>query len=141
MAESTFQLDILTPSRSEFAAPAVSLVAPGSEGYVGILAHHAPLITVLGPGHLEFRTPEGETHTFHVNGGFLEVSANHATVLADSLEPAAEIDVHAAVAAVTAAREARWQVDSPAEVARAEEELARARARLRTARRQLGQGF
>jgi len=141
MAEATFQLDILTPSRREFAGQAVSLVAPGSEGYLGILAHHAPLITVLQPGHLDVRLAGGETTSYHVTGGFLEVSANHATVLADTLEPAAEIDLAQAKAGVSAAQAARREVVSPPEVARAEQELARARARLRSARRQRGEGF
>jgi F-type H+-transporting ATPase subunit epsilon len=141
MADATFQLDILTPSRREFAGEAVSLVAPGSEGYLGILAHHAPLITALQPGHLDVRLAGGETTSYHVSGGFLEVSANHAIVLADALELAVEIDVAGAQAAVSAAHAARRDVVSPPEVARAEQVLAMARARLRSARRQRGEGF
>jgi F-type H+-transporting ATPase subunit epsilon len=138
MAEATFQLDILTPSRREFAGEAVSLVAPGSEGYLGVLAHHAPLITVLQPGHLDVRLAGGETASYHVTGGFLEVSRNHAIVLADTLELAAEIDLAGAQAEVAAAQETRREVMSPPDTARAEQELARARARLRSARRQRG---
>lgn len=141
MAETPFQLDILTPSRREFEGPAVSLIAPGSEGYLGILAHHAPLITVLAPGHLDVRVPGGEVHAYHVTGGFLEVSANHAIVLADALEAASEIDPAAAAAGVEAAQAAKRTVAGPVEVARAELELAQARARLRTAQRQRSERF
>jgi F-type H+-transporting ATPase subunit epsilon len=138
----TFHLDILTPGHSEFSGEAVSLVAPGSEGYLGILAHHAPLITVLAPGHLDVRGPDGGTHAYHVTGGFLEVSANHAIVLADSLEEAGKIDVPTAAAAVESAKAVRREMGATADAAaaaQAENELAQARARLATGRRARGE--
>lgn len=138
MADPTFTLAILTPSREEFAGQVSSLVVPGAEGYLGILAHHAPLITPLAAGNLELRFPDGRTALYYVSGGFLEVSRNKAIVLADSLEPAAEIDRAAAEAAVTAARTTRREATAPIAVEEAEQELARARARLRTARKQRG---
>lgn len=138
MAEPTFTLEILTPSRRDFEGHVVSLAAPGSEGYLGVLAHHAPLITPLKPGHIEIRLPEGGSEAFYVSGGFLEVSGNHAIVLADDLQPVAEIELPEAEAAVTSARDARRAVTRAPEVARAELELAEARARLRAARRVRG---
>ena len=57
----TFQLTLLTPERTLLEAEVESIVAPGSEGYLGVLAHHAPLITALIPGKLTVRTAEGET--------------------------------------------------------------------------------
>jgi F-type H+-transporting ATPase subunit epsilon len=139
MADPTFTLAILTPSREEFAGPVTSLVVPGIAGYLGVLAHHAPLITPLAAGHLEMRFPDGRTALYYVSGGFLEVSRNKAIVLADSLEPAGEIDPGAAEGAVRAAREARREATAPIPVAEAEQALARARARLRTARKQRGE--
>ena len=87
MAEFTFRL--VTPQRIVFEGPVVSIQAPGSEGYLGVLAHHAPLITMLKDGRLEMRDPSGRVTAWHVTGGFLEVSNNRASALADSAEPIA----------------------------------------------------
>jgi F-type H+-transporting ATPase subunit epsilon len=139
MADATFLLEILTPSHREFAGQVHSLVAPGLEGYLGVLAHHAPLITPLAPGRLTIQDPAGARRHFYVSGGFLEVSHNHAIVLADALEAAGDIDQAEAAAAVVAASTARKAVVAPPDVAVAEQTLAQARARLRTARRQQGE--
>ena len=85
MAEFTFRL--VTPQRVVFEGPVISIQAPGSEGYLGVLAHHAPLITMLKEGKLEMRDPSGSVTAWHVTGGFLEVSNNRASALADSADP------------------------------------------------------
>ena len=103
MAEFTFRL--VTPQRLLFEGPALSVQAPGSEGYLGILANHAPLITALKPGKLEVKDPKGVVTTYAVSGGFLEVSDNRASVLADSAEPATAIDRERAAAAMKRAEE------------------------------------
>ncbi len=87
MAEHTFLLRLVTPQRLLLETEVVSLQVPGSEGYLGILAHHAPLITALKPGKLEVKDAAGTLTIYAVSGGFLEVSANRATVLADAAEP------------------------------------------------------
>ncbi len=92
MAEATFTFRLVTPQRLVIEAPVVALQAPGSEGHLGVLAHHAPLITTLRPGRLEVRDDAGKRSIYAVGGGFLEVSGNRATVLADSAELAGEID-------------------------------------------------
>ena len=92
MADTPFTFRLVTPQRLILEAPIVSLQAPGSEGYLGVLAHHAPLITPLRPGHLDVRDVTGQSWTYAVSGGFLEVSANRATVLADTAERVDEID-------------------------------------------------
>jgi F-type H+-transporting ATPase subunit epsilon len=134
MAEATFTLEILTPSRREFEGQVQSIVAPGLVGYLGVLAHHAPLITPLAPGRLTVKDPAGARQHYFVSGGFLEVSDNHATVLADSLEAASAIDPQEAEAAVAAADRARKTVVGAPDVAAAEQALAMARARQRAAR-------
>ena len=100
MAEAPFTFRLVTPQRLLLETEVVSLQAPGSEGYLGVLAHHAPLITLLRPGRLEVRTAEGRTIRFAVTGGFLEVSGNCASVLADAAERAKEIDRTRAEAAL-----------------------------------------
>ena len=81
----TLTLKVLTPMETLFQGPAVSVMAPGAEGYLGILVNHAPLVTTLGKGNLTYRNPEGDTKLFQVEGGFLEVSKNEVLVLADKI--------------------------------------------------------
>jgi F-type H+-transporting ATPase subunit epsilon len=91
-----FRLAIVTPERVHFDGEIKSLVAPGTEGYLGVLSQHAPLITALKPGKIEFRDAQDVVHVMAVSGGFLEVSNNLATVLAEAVEEADSIDVERA---------------------------------------------
>lgn len=99
-----FYLSIVTPERVEYEAEVKSLVAPGSEGYLGVLSQHAPLITALKPGKIEFRDAQDVVHILAVSDGFLEVSANRATILADAVEEGSEIDIERARSAYDRSR-------------------------------------
>lgn len=101
----TYQLSIVTPEKMIFDEKVESLVAPGTIGYLGVLAHHAALMTGLIPGKLTFRKPGGKEEILAISGGFLEVSNNQATILADAVEWASEIDLARAKAAVERAKE------------------------------------
>ena len=81
----TFALSVLTPEQAVFEGAVEYVSVPGTEGYLGVLAHHAPLVTALARGTLTVRKDGGEVETFTVNGGFFEVSHNQATVLADEV--------------------------------------------------------
>src|SRR4029078_9941589 len=113
----TFHVQLLTPEREVFSGEAIHLYARGSLGYLGVLAHHAPLLTSLEPGVMSIRLGDNSQQHFVVTGGFLEVSNNRATVLADAAEPASEIDAAAAERALSEARErlARPAAGSPGE--------------------------
>ncbi|MBU0983017.1 MAG: ATP synthase F1 subunit epsilon [candidate division Zixibacteria bacterium] len=118
-----FRLSIVTPEKIFFEADVKSLVVPGTEGYLGVLSNHAPLITALNPGKIEFRDAEDQVRLLAVSGGFLEVSGNVATLLADAAEETDSIDIDRA----RAARKKAWQ---DLKDARSGEELVEARAAL-----------
>ena len=80
-----FKLQIVTPLRTVFQGTVESVIAPGLDGYFGVLAHHAPLVAVLGRGDLRIRQARIET-TWRISDGFMEVSDNQAIVLVESAE-------------------------------------------------------
>ena len=101
-----FHLSIVTPERIYFDAEVNSLIIPGSEGYLGVLPHHAPLITALKPGKVEFTDENNKHHVLAVSGGFLEVSKNQANLLVEAVESSDEIDIERAKLALKNAKEA-----------------------------------
>jgi len=106
------------------------LVAPGVEGQLGILPHHAPLMTMLQPGELRVRKDREEL-SMAITGGFLEVRPDRIIVLADSAERAEEIDIKRAEEAKRRAQE-RLKLRTPeVDLARAEAAMRRALARLK----------
>ena len=82
---SEFELSILTPERAVFEGKVEYVQVPGSEGYLGVLAGHAALITALAAGRLTVRKPGGDEVVWAVSGGFFEVADDRATVLADEV--------------------------------------------------------
>lgn len=131
-----FKLSVVTPEKTVFEMDVRSIVAPGSEGYLGILSNHAPLITALMPGILSVNDEGGNEAFYSVSGGFLEVSGNIATILADAIESADEIDPERAEESLKRARErllhkAELHVDTE----RVYGSIERARNRLKLAKR------
>ncbi|MDQ3322502.1 MAG: F0F1 ATP synthase subunit epsilon [Acidobacteriota bacterium] len=88
-------LEIVTPEKKVLNDTVEAVTVPTISGEVGILTDHAPLISALKPGILSY-TRGGATERMMIAGGFLEVSANRVSVLADTAESAGEIDVEAA---------------------------------------------
>ena len=132
-------LDIVTPDRLVAHDSVTSVTIPGKNGYLGILPGHAPLLTEMMPGELDY-TASGVKHTLAVNWGFAEVLGDRVIVLAQSCERAEEIDVTRAEKAKTRAEERLKRFDDPLiDMERAHEALRRAIARLETAHRFRGQ--
>jgi F-type H+-transporting ATPase subunit epsilon len=129
----SYQLTVLSPLRTLLDERVESLVAPGTEGYLGVLANHAPLITALVPGKLTVRAAGGETRVFALSGGFLEVSANRAVILADAMEEPDDIDLERAKLAADRARERLRDIHGKWDEARAQAALARALNRTKVA--------
>jgi F-type H+-transporting ATPase subunit epsilon len=86
------KIDIVTPESILYSGDADILIAPGIEGELGILPHHAPLITLLQPGELTLRKG-GEEICMVIYGGFLEVRPDRVIILADAAQRSEEIDV------------------------------------------------
>ena len=116
---------IVTAEKEVFSEDVDVIIAPGIQGQLAILPHHAPLLTTLQPGDLTVRK-DGEEQDIFVSGGFLEVIQNRVTVLADTAERAEEIDV-------ARAEEARRRAEERLKVATPEVDLARAQAALKRA--------
>ncbi len=133
MAEAhTIHVDIVSAEGELFSGAAAMVFASGSEGELGITPRHAPLLTLLKPGEVRVRTPDGEDHHFFVGGGALEVQPNKVTVLADTALRAKDLDEAAALAARLRAQEAlRDRSGTPVSIAQAQADLARAEAILR----------
>ncbi len=127
------QLDVVTPERILLSEPVTHVRAPGITGSFGILNNHAPLVTELGVGELRYRSQRGDEHRMAVSGGFLQVSENHVTVLADTAERAEEIDVDRARRALERARTERASAGEPHQATDAQAAADRALNRLRVA--------
>ena len=87
----TLHVEVVTQDRNVYSGEADMVVAPGSEGVLGILPRHAPLLTLLKVGELRIKRDNQEEALF-VAGGFMEVYHNVVTVLADAAERAEDID-------------------------------------------------
>lgn len=130
----TFRLEIVSAERSVFADDVDSLTAPGVEGQLTVLPHHAPLLTQLQPGEITVRKGGQET-VMVVTGGFLEVLGNKAVILADAAEKAEEIDVDRAEAAMKRAQDALAAHPKEQEMEAALMSYRRAQVRVEVARR------
>lgn len=133
MAEKTFKLEIVTPERIVLKQDAVSIVVPGAEGALGILANHAPLMAELAIGEATVRDIDGHVIRLAIGGGFMQVGGNVVRILADTAERAEEIDVARAEEAARRAEERLRSRADNIDRARAEAALKRALTRIRVA--------
>ena len=131
-SNTTLHVEVVTADRELYNGEASMVNAPGIEGQLGILPRHAALLTVLKAGELRIRLGDQEEPLF-VAGGFLEVSDNKVTVLADAAEHAEEIDQARAEEARRRAQERLAQAQTNEDRAELQGALARAINRLRVA--------
>jgi F-type H+-transporting ATPase subunit epsilon len=126
-----FKLSIVSPEKVLYEDMVESLVVPGTAGYLGVLSNHAPLITSLQVGKIEIRDSNKLERIAAISGGFLEVSNNTATILADSVEFAEDIELPRAESALQRARE-RLNMDAgDIDLPRARAALLRAKNRIK----------
>jgi F-type H+-transporting ATPase subunit epsilon len=125
------RLEIVTPERLLLSEEVDEITIPGSEGYLGILPGHLPLLTMLGVGVLTYRQG-AQKHHFAVSGGFAEVLSDRVIVLAETVERPQEIDVERARVAKQKAEKllmSKEQIDVEAAMA----DLLRATTRIQVA--------
>ncbi len=134
-----YQLRVVSVERSLYEGDVEFMIANGADGELGVLARHAPLMTILKPGPLRIQETYGGTEeVLFVGGGFLEVLPERVTVLADVAEHAEEISVERAEEARKRAQEKLAGTLTASEETEFQNALAMAEARLRLARTRRG---
>ena len=128
----TFRLEIVTAEKMIYSDDVSAVIAWGVGGQLGILPHHAPLMTMLQPGDLMIRKDKEEDY-LAISGGFLEVRPDKVIILADACERADEIDIGRAEEARKRAQETMKEAPLTADAAVAEAALRRSLARLKAA--------
>ncbi len=134
------QLDIVTPERLAYSDVVDGVQLPGADGELGILPHHAPLVTMLGAGELRIRSG-GTEETFAVFGGFVQVRPDRVIVMAETADIASEIDLERAhEARLDAERAIESGIHEGADLAAAQAALQVALLRIRVAERRHREG-
>jgi F-type H+-transporting ATPase subunit epsilon len=128
------KIDIVTAEHAVLSDEVDLVLAPGVEGQLGILPHHAPLMTMLAPGEMVLRKGGDETY-LAIAGGFLEVRPDRVVVLADAAERAEEIDLARAEEARRRADERLRSHEAGLDLVRADASLRRALTRLQIAQK------
>jgi F-type H+-transporting ATPase subunit epsilon len=134
------RLEIVTPERLAYAEDVDAVTLPGGEGELGVLPHHAPLVSTLGVGELRIRRG-GQEELFAIAGGFLQVRPDKVVVMAETADMASEIDLEKAE---EARREAERALETGfqegADLAAARAALQQALLRIRVAERRHREG-
>jgi F-type H+-transporting ATPase subunit epsilon len=136
----SLQLEIVTPERLAYSDTVDAVILPGSEGELGVLPHHAPLVSMLGVGELRIRKG-GAEESFAIVGGFLQVRPDKVVVMAETADMASEIDLERAQ---EARREAERALETGyhegADLSAARAALQQALLRIRVAERRYREG-
>ena len=127
--DKSLRLEVVTPDRVVLSQTVDYVGAPGIAGEFGVLPGHIPFLSALGVGSLYYKL-NGKNHYIFVAGGFAEVSPEKVTILAETAERAAEIDVERAKKARERAEERVRRQRDEVDFARAQASLQRAIARM-----------
>lgn len=133
----TFQVDIVTPSKTVFEGNVKSITIPGTKGSFQVLYNHAPLISSFEIGQIKIEGEDGEMKKYATSGGTVEVMNNKVIVLAETFESPEEIDVSRAESALDRAkkRKSKEIKEEKFDVFRAELAIRRAINRLKLAKK------
>ena len=128
------ELEIVTPEEKIFDSQVDSVILPGIEGEMDVLANHTPLVTTLNPGELRYRK-DGEQVSMAVGEGILEITANRVAVLTDLAIDEADIDEAVVEQALQRAKDALAEKVSEEEIAAVEASILKSLAQLNLKRR------
>ena len=131
MAYTSVNLNVVSAEEELFSGAIESLQITGSEGELGIMPGHAPLLTSLKPGMARIVKKGGDEEVIYISGGMLEVQPNNVTVLADVATRVDDLDEQAAIEAKQRAEEHMNAYGDDVDYAEVASELARAVAQLR----------
>ncbi|GAB2726692.1 F0F1 ATP synthase subunit epsilon [Nocardioides pakistanensis] len=131
MSDDLLQVELVAADRLVWSGEAKMVIARTTEGDVGILPNHAPMLSLMVDGVVDVQTAEGETWVAAVDAGFLSVANNRISILSEHAEMSHEIDLEKARAELERARSA-GEYETEAE---AEEAIRRATARIRAVER------
>jgi F-type H+-transporting ATPase subunit epsilon len=129
-----FLLSVVAPDKLVVEEKVNAIVAPGTEGYFGVWAGHAPIIAALRPGLIEYTDSTTNKHYIYVGGGFAEVKDDKVTILADQAERALDVDLSHAEHQLEEARKALRGEESSIDSEDAFLEVERAMSRIKAAR-------
>jgi F-type H+-transporting ATPase subunit epsilon len=128
----TLHCDIVSAETQIFSGLVQMIVAAGSEGDLGVYYGHAPLLTRLKPGPVRLVKQNGDEEVYYVSGGYLEVQPYQASILADTVLRAGDMDEAAALEAKAAAEQELVNQTGDFDYSSATAQLAEAVAQLRT---------
>lgn len=131
MTVATLRLDIVSAEKQIFSGDVEMVFVTGEMGELGVAPGHSQLLTTLRPGYVRAILPNKEEEVFYISGGMLEVQPYIASVLADTVMRAADIDEAAATTAKEHAEKALAGKISAMDIAKATAELAEAAAQIR----------
>ena len=134
----TILVDIVSAEGEIHSGAASMVFAPAKMGEIGIAPRHAPLLTMLVPGEVRVQQEDGSEESIYITGGMLEVQPHAVTVLADTALRSDQLDEATALAAQQEAEKAMEGTMTETDLARAQAELAEARARYRAAQKLKG---
>ncbi|MDQ3615786.1 MAG: F0F1 ATP synthase subunit epsilon [Actinomycetota bacterium] len=127
MSDDLLQVELVAADRLVWSGEAKMVVARTTEGDVGILPNHAPMLSLMVDGVVDVQTGDGETWIAAVDAGFLSVAHNRISILSEHAEMSHEIDLEKARAELERAKSSGENDDE------AEEAVRRAEARIRAA--------
>jgi F-type H+-transporting ATPase subunit epsilon len=131
VSDDLLHVELVAADRLVWSGEAKMVIARTTEGDVGVLPHHAPMLSLMVDGVVDVQTADGETWVAAVDAGFLSVANNRISILSEHAEMSHEIDLEKARNDLERARSA-GEYESEAE---AEEAIRRAEARIRAVER------
>ena len=132
----TFHVSMVSADRQLYSGKAERIVATAERGELGILAGHAPFLSILKAGQVRLTLPDGKEEVIYISGGFIEVQQGQTIILADDAERAEQLDEERVREARRRAEEKmRDKTSTKLELARAQAELAQTMAQLAAIRR------